>query len=94
MKNKYEIGELVLVRDGTNGSHYATSDGTPIVYVVYQIIRTKDKMTEYVMDFINSAERTYSRPFSEDCLDPVPSNHPLFTTFGTHPSSVKKEKGK
>lgn len=93
MKNKYEIGELVLAKN-SKGEYYSTGiTKDPVVFSVYQIICTKDAPTQYVMDFINSENATRSRIFVESDIDPVPSNHPLFTTFGTRPVSVENENG-
>jgi hypothetical protein len=91
MNNRYEIGELVLAKN-SKGEYYSTGiTKDPVVFSVYQITCTKDAPTQYVMDFINSENATRSRIFVESDIDPVPSNHPIFTTFGTRPSSAPSD---
>ena len=93
MQTKYQIDDLVLIKK--NDTEYInTGDDIPIVYRVYKVISTKNKPTEYVMDFINTETNVKTKVFAEDRLDPVPADHPLFTIFGTRPVSAKNENAK
>jgi hypothetical protein len=92
MKNKCEIGELVLAKN-SKGEYFSTGiTKDPVVFSVYQIICTKDAPTQYVLDFINSENINRTRIFTENEVDPAPSNHPIFTIFGTRPSSASPDR--
>jgi hypothetical protein len=92
MQTKFQIDDLVLIKKNDTEYH-TTGDKTPVVYKVYQVLCTKDKPTEYVLDFINTDTNVKTKSFIEDKLDPVPADHPLFTIFGTRPVSAKNENG-
>lgn len=81
MKNKFEVGELVLIKN-SYGEYFTTAAGVPTVYLVYQVSSFLDKPKEYVMQTINCPTTIRTTAFSENRLDPVPSNHPIFTIFG------------
>ena len=81
MKNKYEVGELVLIKN-SHGEYFTTAAGIPTVYLVYQVSCFLDKPKEYVMQTINCPTTIRTTAFSENRLDPVPSNHPIFTILG------------
>jgi hypothetical protein len=92
MQTKFQIDDIVLVKKN-NTEYHSTSDKAPIVYRIYQVISTKGKPTEYVLDFINTETVVTTKPIAEDKLEPVPADHPLFTIFGTRPVSAKNENG-
>lgn len=92
MKNKFEVGELVLIKN-SHGEYFTTAAGIPTVYLVYQVSRFLDKPQEYTMKTINCPTTIKTTAFSENRLDPVPSNHPIFNIFGTRPLSVQNENG-